>query len=299
MSDLRVAVVMVSFRTGPVLFDAIDAALAAEGVTELVLVDNGNPEDVEARLDARAAAEPRLLVVRGHGNVGFAHACNLGSFAANAASHLLFLNPDAVIASDAPTLLAAAGEGRARPWIAGARIVGLDGREQRGGRRRAPSIARAVSVLLGALFRAKTDAMHLEGAPLPDGPIEVDAVSGAGLLMRADDFRALGGFDEVYFLHVEDLDLCRRAMIADGEVVFVPAAVARHVGATSAASALFVEWCKGRGLARYLVRFAPDPIERVLALLAGPFIVAVAVTRGALRRRSSGEGATEPSRQGS
>jgi GT2 family glycosyltransferase len=288
-----IAAVMVSYRTGPVLFDAIDAALAAKDVGQLIVVDNGNPADVEARLDARAAAEPGLMILRGHGNVGFAHACNLGSFAAPGASHLLFLNPDAVIEPGAARALVAAGEGRARPWIAGAQILGLDGREQRGGRRRAPTLALA----LGALIGGGADAMHLERAPAPDGPIAVDAVSGACLLLRADDFAALGGFDESYFLHVEDLDLCRRAQDEGGDVVFVPAAVVRHVGATSAASSLFVEWCKGRGLARYLVRYSPSTTQRAVAILAGPLIVAAAIARGLLRGR--GLESPTPDRQGS
>jgi GT2 family glycosyltransferase len=275
------AAVIVSFRTGPLLFQSIDAALAALGVGKVVVVDNGNPPEAERALDARAAAEPRLAVVRGQGNVGFARACNLGARQAEEASHLLFLNPDAIIEPGAPAALIAAGEGRRRPWIAGAQIEDLDGREQRGGRRKAPTLARAFGALLGGV----ADRMHLEHAPEPDRPITVDAVSGACLLMRADDYQALGGFDEAYFLHVEDLDLCARAIRAGGEVVFVPAARARHAGRTSEASSLFVEWCKGRGLARYLVRFAPNPVERLFAILLGPAVVGAALARAAARRR--------------
>lgn len=275
-----IAAVIVSYRTGPILFQSIDAAFAAEGVGKVIVVDNGNPPDAEATLDARAAAEPRLSVVRGHGNVGFARACNLGARAAEGASHLLFLNPDAIAEPAAAQALVSAGETRRRPWIAGARIEGLDGREQRGGRRKAPTLRRAFGALLGGV----ADRMHLEHAPEPDGPIAVDAVSGACLLMRADDYASLGGFDEAYFLHVEDLDLCARAIRAGGEVVFVPAARARHAGQTSDAPSLFVEWCKGRGLARYLVRFAPNPVEWLLAVLLGPAVVAAALARAVGRR---------------
>jgi GT2 family glycosyltransferase len=239
---------------------------------------------------ARAKAYERFNVIRGQGNVGVARAGNLGARApgglghgADAAPrHLLFLNPDAVLAPNAVRALTAAGEGRARPWIAGGRILDLEDREQRGGRRRAPNLARA----LGALIGGAADRMHLEGAPAPDEPVPVDAVSGACLLMRADDFAAILGFDEAYFLHVEDLDICRRAQSAGGEVLYVPAAVARHAGGTSDAPKLFVEWCKGRGLARYFVRFADGPAERVLAVAAGPLVVAAAVARGAVRRRA-------------
>jgi GT2 family glycosyltransferase len=280
---------MVSFHTGPRLREALDAALAAQAVEAVVLVDNGNPPDTEAALDARAAAEPRLQVIRGHGNVGFARACNLGARTAAGRApgptHLLFLNPDAVLSPDAAPALAAAGEGRTRPWIAGGRILDLEGREQRGGRRRAPTLGRA----LGALVGGRADRMHLEGAPAPDAPVMVDAVSGACMLMRSDDFSAIGGFDEAYFLHVEDLDICRRAQAQGGDVIYVPAAIARHAGGTSDAPKLFVEWCKGRGLARYFVRFAEGPSERALAIVAGPLVVAAAVARGAVRGRRRGK----------
>jgi N-acetylglucosaminyl-diphospho-decaprenol L-rhamnosyltransferase len=278
--------VIVSYRTGPALFDALAAALDAGDIDRVVLVDNGNPSDAEARLDARAASEPRLTVVRGQGNVGFARACNLGAQAA-AAEHLLFLNPDAVIEPGASRALVAAGAGRTRPWIAGARLLDLKGHEQRGGRRRAPTLGRALGALLGA------DRMHLEREPSPSAPILVDAVSGAAMVMRADDFAALGGFDERYFLHAEDLDICARALRAGGAVVFVPAAVARHQGGSSEASSAFVEWCKGRGLARYLVRFAPGPLARAAAVVLGPLIVLAAVARGAMRdRKNEGTHAT-------
>ena len=90
-----VSVVMVSYRTGDVLFVAIDAVLARdqEGVAELILIDNGNPPEVVAELVRRAEAEPRFTLVGGRGNIGFAQGCNLGARHARG-RHLLLLNPD-------------------------------------------------------------------------------------------------------------------------------------------------------------------------------------------------------------
>jgi len=274
-----IAAIVVSYRTGARLFSCLDAALAAPDIARIVVVDNGNPSADEARLDALAAQHDALTVLRGAGNVGFAKACNRGA-ASVAAEHLLFLNPDAVIAPGAAAALVAAGETHAHPWIAGGRIVDLEGREQRGGRRAAPTLKGALKAFLG---RA-SDGVHLENEPVPAGPVEVGAVSGACLAMRADDFAQLGGFDERYFLHVEDLDICRRAQLAGGAVVYVPGAEAVHEGATSDASSLFVEWCKGRGLARYFVRFADGPVAKAAAVLLSPVIVAAAVARGLIRR---------------
>ncbi len=56
---------------------------------------------------------------------------------------------------------------------------------------------------------------------------------GAALLVRADAFRELGGFDESYFLYSEETDLARRAQLAGWTVRFCREAVVRHLGAQS------------------------------------------------------------------
>ena len=91
----EVTVVMVSYRTGPVLAQAIDAVLAPDqtGVGELILVDNGNPPEVASALAHRGDADPRLRLISGHGNVGYARGCNLGAREARG-RYLLLLNPD-------------------------------------------------------------------------------------------------------------------------------------------------------------------------------------------------------------
>ena len=84
--------------------------------------------------------------------------------------------------------------------------------------------------------------------PEPAGPVPMDAVSGALMFVSRSSFDRLGGFDEGYFLHVEDLDLCRRAEAEGGTVIYTPLASALHHGATSDAPALVVERHKGAGV---------------------------------------------------
>lgn len=60
------------------------------------------------------------------------------------------------------------------------------------------------------------------------GPVDVDWLGGMFLLVRSDAFRAVGGFDENYFLYYEDVDLCRRLHAAGRSVVFVPGAEVVH-----------------------------------------------------------------------
>jgi hypothetical protein len=54
------------------------------------------------------------------------------------------------------------------------------------------------------------------------GPVKVDWIAGMCMLFRSETFRALGGFDERYFLYYEDVDLCRRAAQRGLAVVYHP-----------------------------------------------------------------------------
>ena len=73
----------------------------------------------------------------------------------------------------------------------------------------------------------------LGGRPAPDypadrGPVEADWIAGMFMLFRSETFRALGGFDEGYFLYYEDVDLCRRLRNAGKSVIYNPAAEVIH-----------------------------------------------------------------------
>jgi hypothetical protein len=70
-------------------------------------------------------------------------------------------------------------------------------------------------------------------------PFDVEAVIGACMVFRTDAFRAVGGFDEAFFLYMEEIDLCRRLReqpAPPNRVVVLPAAAAYHVGGASAAA---------------------------------------------------------------
>jgi len=161
--------------------------------------------------------------------------------------------------------------------IAGARLLDEEGKEQRGARRGRLTPWSALIAMSGLTILENLHPlfanMHWEHRPLPGAPQEVFAISGACLMMRTEAYQALGGFDERYFLHVEDLDLCRRARLKGGRVLFVPDARVVHAGSTSKAARLTVDWHKALGLCRYFYKFAHNPAQRLGALvISGPII---------------------------
>jgi len=64
--------------------------------------------------------------------------------------------------------------------------------------------------------------------PADQGAIEVDWIAGMFMLFRSETFRAVGGFDEAYFLYYEDVDLCHRMRKVGKSVVYNPAAEVIH-----------------------------------------------------------------------
>jgi N-acetylglucosaminyl-diphospho-decaprenol L-rhamnosyltransferase len=262
-----IGVAMVSYRTGGVLLAAIDAALADPAVEKVVVVDNGNPIELRAALAERAQAEPRLSVIAGQGNIGFAAGCNLAARHLDQ-DYLLILNPDCVLPPEGGAKLREALKGHERPALLGAVMVDRDGRVQRATRRHLPTPANLL-VEATRLYRLRPGWERLEiDEPLPEEILPVPVVSGATMFLTRANFWALGGFDAGYFLHVEDIDLCERFGAAGGDVLLLPSVRILHERSSSAASRRFVEWQKARSFRRYFRKHELPRWQRLLVALA-------------------------------
>lgn len=269
---MSLCVVIVSYRTGPALGACIAALKDCAGVDDIVLIDNGNADADAAALDAFASADARVTLLRGQGNVGFAAGCNLGAHNTDSDT-LVFANPDVILAADACVRLAEVLASAPPPAIVGGDLRDGQGRPERGSRRERLTLWRAFVYASGL---AKLEPVlpffrdfNRHRDPLPAAPVRVGAISGALMCMRRADFETLGGFDQGYFVHVEDLDLCRRAEAAGWPVLFAPGPHGVHARSSSAVEAKVLAHHKARGMARYLTKFADGPVERALARIAG------------------------------
>lgn len=260
------SVIMVSYHTGPVLDRAIEAVLNQNADGELILVNNGNPPEVEAALIERFKDEPLVRIMTGHGNIGFGRACNLGARVAQG-DHLLFLNPDSILPPDALLTLYKEAHGLRRPFMIGARLVDEAGHDQRGCRRAflTPLTAFIEAFHLYRFFPKVRLNYHEE--PLPRKITPVPVISGAFMFMPKGDFNNIKGFDEDYFLHVEDIDFCLRFRIAGGEIYFTPALTVTHVGGTSHTTNLFLEKQKAKGFILYFEKHFAKTTPRPLLWL--------------------------------
>lgn len=278
MSDAGIAVVVVAYGSEETLDECLSRLRAAQDVEEIRVVDNASRDASIDLVQRHALADPRLRFIANPDNPGFAVACNQGA-AASTAPWLAFVNPDCFIEADTLARLRGAALTLGDALVGGV-LRGEDGALDAAARRRDPDFA--------AMLRSR-GARELSIQRDPARPLQqVDAISGALMLLPRALFARIGGFDEGYRLHAEDLDLCRRARQSGGVVAIANEVEVLHVrGVSSRARPLFVEWHKHRGLWRYFRRFEATRRGRltraaVFAMIWGRF--PLAALRAALRR---------------
>jgi len=199
----------------------------------------------------------------------------------------LIINPDVELRAPVVPRLAACLDAHADVAIAGGLIREADGSIQPSARR-FPDLSTAFGGRTSWLTRIRPDnpltrRNLVTGGPLR-GPMTVDWVTGAFIMIRADVFRALGGFDERFFMYWEDSDLCLRALRAGWTTMYEPRAEVVHLTGRSSrhapvrslmafhVSAFRHYWKHGSMLARVLAPVA-------LAGLTARFVIRLAGSR--------------------
>lgn len=249
-----VTAIVVSYFTGPVLTRSLQSLCAQSPIAEIILVDNGNfPGDVEAAI-AESNSAARVRVISGHGNIGFAAGCNLGARMAQT-DHLLIFNPDAIMPEGGVARMLSDAAELEPPWLMGAKLVGPDGIEQQGSRRRVltpgSAFVEATKLYRLAPQHPYFQRFNLHTSDCPHDVIDVPTISGAVMLIPHTDYMANDGMDEHYFMHVEDVDFCLRFADAGGDVYFNPHVPVVHFKSSSRANPVKIEARKTAGIIRY------------------------------------------------
>lgn len=289
-------VVVVGHECGPYLARCVRSVLASTVPLEVVVVDNASRDESLSLLEQAVVGDLRMCVVRNRTNPGFAAGVNQG-LGLSSSPFVLLLNPDAVIESGAIARLLEVMQAHPDVGLAGGRVLSPDGTEQSGGRRSFPSLGRAFVNAFGISRLSPAWRSYdfvRAGDPLPPGPIDVDAISGAFMFIRRAAAEAVGPMDEGYTFHCEDLDWCARFRRAGWRVLFVPdVSIVHEKGVSSRARPFFVHWHKHLGMLRFYRKFLrqryPTPVFWLVAVgVALRFLLfAPVVAAGALRRREN------------
>jgi N-acetylglucosaminyl-diphospho-decaprenol L-rhamnosyltransferase len=278
-----VDVVVVSYRAA----DVLDACLASvdrqrEPSARIVVVDNTTEPAAAAEVASIVARYPGARLVATGVNLGFGAGANRG-MAETTAPAVLFLNPDAVLHPGALSALANALA--ADPTLAavtGAVLTPTGDRYPSA--RRFPDLFTAAGHAVFGLVRPdnRWSSKYLH----PEVP---DWLSGTAMCVSRAAFETVGGFNEAYFMYVEDVDICWRWRERGFRVGVVEDAVITHsVGSASETAPYAMVLAHHRSLWRFAVSTTTGWKVCRLPLVAVGLAVRTVIAMGfrAIRRQA-------------
>ncbi|MFT6349725.1 MAG: GT2 family glycosyltransferase [Psychromonas sp.] len=220
-------IIIVNWNAGPQLKTCVDSItqFGDDYVEKIIVVDNGSVDGSETSVEAI----PNVTLIRAGENLGFGKACNLGAKCAKS-DYLLFLNPDAALFEGTLTKVVNFIQEPANQavGICGVQLLEESGQVSRSCAR-FPAVSGFLAHAVGLVrvfprlghFMAEWD--HLAARP-------VDHVMGAFFFVRRGLFEQLQGFDERFFVYLEDLDFSYRAHKAGWDTFYLADAQAFHAG---------------------------------------------------------------------
>lgn len=264
-----ISIVIVNYNSGELLGACVRSVLESSMPVEVVVSDNGSSDDSISRLKAEIDS-PRVRIIENGANLGFSKANNI-ALKETTGEYILFLNPDCVIMPDTVERMRTIMESRPSAGMSGCMIRNLDGSEQAGCRRNVPTPWRSMVRVfrLSRLFgnHPRFRSFVLVGQPLPEEPVEIEAISGAFMFVRRSSLEKVGLLDERYFLHCEDLDWCMRFRRMGYSILFVPdVEIVHRKGGSSCSRPIFVEWHKHKGMIRFYRKFFRHQYPSVLMI---------------------------------
>jgi N-acetylglucosaminyl-diphospho-decaprenol L-rhamnosyltransferase len=279
-----VAAVIVSYNVRDLLLRCVES-LRRDGLQRIVVVDNASGDGTAA---AVAAAEPDIDLVALERNVGFAGGVNRG-VARTDTPYVAVVNPDEVVEPGCTATLVESLERDPELAVVGPRITTPDGRTYPSARMFPDLVVAAGHAFLylvwpGNPFSRRYRMVDWDHASAR----EVDWVAATHLLVRRRAFDEVGGFDDGYFMYMEDVDLCWRLRRAGWKVGYEPAATVVHeIGRSTDQTPYRMIVAHHRSVWRYAVRRSTGWRRALLPLIAVALVVrtGLAWVHRATRRR--------------
>jgi N-acetylglucosaminyl-diphospho-decaprenol L-rhamnosyltransferase len=279
---LPVGAVIVSYNVRSLLVRCVES-LQADGIERIVIVDNASHD---GSADA-ARALPGVEVVALDVNVGFGAGINRGAALLDE-PYLLIVNPDVVVGPGSTKVLVDVLESTPDVGLAAPRIETPDGTLYESVRR-FPNLVDAVGhAFLNFLWPGNRFSRRYKMVDWDHGSAgDVDWVAGTYLLVRRAAWLAVGGFDERFFMYMEDVDLSRRLGEAGWRRRYEPdARIVHEIGQSTDQTPYRMIATHHRSLYRYVAKTWTGP--RRLLLPGVAVALAVRTVLAWLQRRVRG-----------
>lgn len=254
-----VVAIVVNYNAGAWLERSVSALLASRYPVQVYVVDNASVDNSLALVREKFADSANLHLVENKENLGFSAANNIVLNSASADYYVL-INPDCIVETGTIGYMVESMDQDPQAGLAGTRILNEDGSAQKTSRRRFPTPENTfVKTLgLGRWFGEREKYANYDFGDQDDNGQKqyVEAISGAFMVVSQDALKQVGGLDEGYFMHCEDLDWCKRFWLHGHKVAFYPGSSVVHgKGGSSQSSPYRVNWHLHNGMLRFYKKF--------------------------------------------
>lgn len=240
---MKTSIIIVSYNTLPWTLDCLGSLRSAYGEKEIFVVDNASADQSVEEIRKHF---PEVKLIVNSQNKGFGAACNQ-ALKGCSGDFVIFLNPDTTVKPDTLQKALEFMDTNRDIGLAGAKILNPDGTIQESVSYRYP----------GEKFTSgETD--ELTG--------RIACVLGAFMIARTELIKAIGGFDEDFFLYAEDQDLAWRVREKGFSIGYIEHAEVFHRGGQSEAGTSTVALFEKKLRAEYLFyakHYRPQTIRRI------------------------------------
>jgi GT2 family glycosyltransferase len=231
-SQPECSIIIVNWNVKDLLIKTIGTVIAQTNVNkEIIIIDNGSIDGSVKAL--KEHFDDKIVIIPSQENLGFARANNL-AVKQSKGEYLLFLNPDCYL-EDNSLATALSASKHNKDAIVGFRLFNDDASQQLSIRK----LPRLKDIFLFCLrfnhwpklYSLFSDYFQLKFNYNISQPVE--QVMGACFLVKKSLFEQLGGFDEKFFIWLEEVDLCKRTLGLNKLIYYEKNARATHIGGQS------------------------------------------------------------------
>lgn len=224
-----VSIIILSYNTRDLLRVCLDSVFSQtkQLKKEVIVVDN---HSTDKTVEMVKKEFPEVTIVENKENTGFAKGCNIGVKHAKG-EDILFLNSDTQLTEDGLQGMLSKLDSDEKIGVIGGKLINQTHR---------------TSASFGTFFSVPSIFLMIFGLDKffikhnPSIAKEVDWVSGGFMLLKKELFEKVNGFDERFFMYVEDVDLCFRIKKLGLKVLYVPEFEALHKGQGSSSRSFAV-----------------------------------------------------------
>lgn len=230
-NPMNISIIIVNYNGAEVVLNCLASlvqTVVMEG-TEIIVVDNASTDGSPAAI---AEQFPAVRLIPQSKNVGFGAANNVGVAHARG-EYVFLLNSDTVLLTDVIPTLVAKFHQYPGVGIVGPRLLNPDHSFQ---------LSTAYAISLWGEFRTLMQVRqyrqlaHRSALAKRYGrDLSVDIVVGAAMMMRRSLYQQVGGFDETFFMYLEESDLCQRVRELGYQILYTPDGELIHIGGYSVA----------------------------------------------------------------